>query len=97
MVGWIELLCVVVVNEAKGICFVVSVEWWYSCELLRLSVVMMLGRFVKRDLGGGVSSLDDIRALADGPGLGGVITGKAVYEGRVDVADAIGVLEEAAR
>ncbi len=41
---------------------------------------------------GGVSSLDDIRALAAIPGLAGIIAGKAVYEGRIDVAAAIGVL-----
>lgn len=41
---------------------------------------------------GGVSSLDDIRALAAIPGLLGVIAGKAVYEGRVDVAEALAVL-----
>lgn len=41
---------------------------------------------------GGVSSLDDVRALAAIDGLAGVITGKAVYEGRFSVADAVGVL-----
>ena len=42
---------------------------------------------------GGVASLDDIVALARIPGLGGIITGKAVYEGRFTVADAIAALE----
>jgi phosphoribosylformimino-5-aminoimidazole carboxamide ribotide isomerase len=42
---------------------------------------------------GGVSSLDDVAALAAIPGLGGVITGKALYEGRFTVADAIRALE----
>ncbi len=38
---------------------------------------------------GGVASLDDVRALARGrPGLAGVITGKALYEGRFTVAEA---------
>jgi phosphoribosylformimino-5-aminoimidazole carboxamide ribotide isomerase len=41
---------------------------------------------------GGVSSLDDIRALASVPGIAGVITGKALYEGRFTVSDALGVL-----
>lgn len=41
---------------------------------------------------GGVSSLDDVRALATIPGLHGVITGKAIYEGRFTVADAVHVL-----
>jgi len=41
---------------------------------------------------GGVSSLDDIVALRDVPGIAGVITGKAVYEGRFTVAEAMAVL-----
>ena len=43
---------------------------------------------------GGVSSLDDVRALADIDGLGGIITGKAVYEGRFSVADAVTALRD---
>ena len=42
---------------------------------------------------GGVASLDDIVALARIPGLGGIITGKAVYEGRFAVADALAALQ----
>lgn len=41
---------------------------------------------------GGVASLDDIAALAAIPGLAGVITGKAVYEGRFTVGEAVDVL-----
>lgn len=41
---------------------------------------------------GGVSSLADIEALAGVPGIAGVITGKAVYEGRFTVAEAVAVL-----
>jgi len=40
---------------------------------------------------GGISSLDDLVALRALP-LAGVITGKAIYEGRFGVADALGVL-----
>ncbi len=44
---------------------------------------------------GGVSSLDDLRALkaraADG--LAGVISGRALYDGRIDLAQAIELLE----
>lgn len=43
---------------------------------------------------GGVSSLADIAALREVPGIGGIITGKAVYEGRFTVAEA---LQELAR
>jgi phosphoribosylformimino-5-aminoimidazole carboxamide ribotide isomerase len=41
---------------------------------------------------GGVGSLDDLRALREVAGLGGVIVGKAIYEGRFDVAAALAVL-----
>ncbi len=44
---------------------------------------------------GGVSSLDDVIALAAIEGLGGVITGKAVYERRFTVAEAVAVLSAA--
>jgi phosphoribosylformimino-5-aminoimidazole carboxamide ribotide isomerase len=42
---------------------------------------------------GGVASVDDLLALAAIPGLGGIITGKAVYEGRFTVAEALAALE----
>ena len=41
---------------------------------------------------GGVATLADIARLAEIPGLGGVITGKALYEGRFTVAEAVQVL-----
>jgi phosphoribosylformimino-5-aminoimidazole carboxamide ribotide isomerase len=44
---------------------------------------------------GGVASLDDVRALAEVGGLGGIITGRALYEGRFTVAEALGVIGRA--
>ncbi|MDG2437945.1 MAG: HisA/HisF-related TIM barrel protein [Ilumatobacter sp.] len=44
---------------------------------------------------GGVSSLADIEVLAAIPGLGGVITGKAVYEGHFTVAAGLDALAHA--
>lgn len=41
---------------------------------------------------GGVATLDDIVALAGIAGLGGIITGKALYEGRFTVRDALDTL-----
>jgi phosphoribosylformimino-5-aminoimidazole carboxamide ribotide isomerase len=38
---------------------------------------------------GGVSSIDDVATLAALDGIAGVITGRAVYEGRLDVAAAV--------
>ena len=46
---------------------------------------------------GGVSSLDDIRALAAIPGLGGIIAGRALYEARFTVAEAVSAIEQAHR
>ena len=45
---------------------------------------------------GGVSSLDDLRALNRVPGLSGVITGKAIYEHRFSVTEALETLAEPA-
>ncbi|MEQ8814930.1 MAG: 1-(5-phosphoribosyl)-5-[(5-phosphoribosylamino)methylideneamino]imidazole-4-carboxamide isomerase [Thalassobaculum sp.] len=47
---------------------------------------------------GGVSSLDDLKAIAGlaGDGVAGAIVGRALYDGRVDAAAAAKVLAEAA-
>ena len=43
---------------------------------------------------GGVASLDDLRALKEleGSGVAGVIAGRALYDGRLDLADALALL-----
>jgi phosphoribosylformimino-5-aminoimidazole carboxamide ribotide isomerase len=41
---------------------------------------------------GGVGSLDDIRQLATVPGLGGVIVGRALYSGAVDLGRALALV-----
>ncbi len=46
---------------------------------------------------GGVSSIDDIVELTRIPGLAGVITGKALYEGRFTLAEALAAVEGAGR
>lgn len=43
---------------------------------------------------GGVSSIADVRALAAIDGLAGVIAGKAIYEGRLEIAEALAVLAQ---
>jgi phosphoribosylformimino-5-aminoimidazole carboxamide ribotide isomerase len=40
---------------------------------------------------GGVSTIDDVRALTAIPGIEGVIAGRALYEGTLDLAEAITV------
>lgn len=61
-------------------------------EVRRVAGVVR-GRFV---YSGGVGSLDDLRALrALGlPNLAGVVSGKALYEGRFTVAEAQAILDE---
>jgi len=44
-------------------------------------------------LAGGVGTIDHVRAAAAVPGLGGVIIGRALYEGTVDLAEAIAVAQ----
>jgi len=46
---------------------------------------------------GGIASLADLRALAGVPGVAGAITGKALYEGRFTVAEALEALEVLAK
>lgn len=46
---------------------------------------------------GGVATLADLAALTAVPGIAGVITGKAIYEGRFTVAEALAELERACR
>ena len=40
---------------------------------------------------GGIRSLADVEAAAASPGVGGVIVGRALYEGRIDLREALGV------
>ncbi len=40
---------------------------------------------------GGVAGMDDIRALVGQPGIEGVICGRAIYDGRLDLAEALRV------
>ncbi len=42
---------------------------------------------------GGVSSLDDLRALAAAPGIAGAIIGRALYDGRIDLAAALAMVD----
>ena len=64
-----------------------------EAEVTRLSGLVGDERFL---YSGGIGSLDDLRALArlGLPNLTGVIVGKALYEQRFDVREALAVLEE---
>jgi phosphoribosylformimino-5-aminoimidazole carboxamide ribotide isomerase len=61
-------------------------------EVRRIAAVVR-GRFI---YSGGVGSLDDLRALAAmrQVNLGGVIVGKALYEGRFTIAEGHAAIRE---
>ena len=64
---------------------------------LKLTVELAAQITIPVILSGGISSIDDIRRIAkSGANLAGVISGRAVYDGRVDVAQAVCILKEAA-
>lgn len=44
---------------------------------------------------GGIASLDDLRRLMQTPGVSGAILGKSIYEGRIDLAEALQLTREA--
>jgi phosphoribosylformimino-5-aminoimidazole carboxamide ribotide isomerase len=48
-------------------------------------------------LAGGVGSVDDVLRAAAVPGLGGLIVGRALYEGRVDLAEVLAAVSRLAR
>jgi phosphoribosylformimino-5-aminoimidazole carboxamide ribotide isomerase len=54
------------------------------------SVALQAAAGVSVIASGGIATLDDLRAVADA-GLGGAITGRALYEGRFALADALAV------
>jgi phosphoribosylformimino-5-aminoimidazole carboxamide ribonucleotide (ProFAR) isomerase len=61
--------------------------------LLRSLVELGLGRIIAS---GGVASIEDVLAV-QAAGCGGAIVGKAIYEGRVDLARLLDVLRDAGR
>jgi len=63
---------------------------------LRAYRALALGTDAAIIASGGVSVIDDIRALSAIPGVEGVIAGRALYEGTLDLAEAIVVGREGA-
>jgi phosphoribosylformimino-5-aminoimidazole carboxamide ribotide isomerase len=60
-------------------------------------VRQLLGRFPERSarflLAGGVGSLEDVLSLSRVPGLDGVIVGRALYDNRLDLGEALRALK----
>ena len=103
--GWVEASEVPVADLARrfedcGVAAVVFTDIGRDGALagVNLEATAALARAVALPViaSGGVASIDDIHALArDGAGIEGVVAGRAIYDGRLDVAEALGVLEEA--
>jgi phosphoribosylformimino-5-aminoimidazole carboxamide ribotide isomerase len=95
-------------TEGSGVALDVALGWYPSASAFVITDIARDGMLGGPDLAGltaaaahahapviasgGIASLEDIAALAAVPGIGGVITGKALYEGRFTVAEALGVL-----
>ncbi len=98
-------------TQGSGVALDDALSWFPTADVFVITDIGRDGMLVGPDLdglarcadvaaapviaSGGVSSLDDVVALTRIANLGGVITGKAVYEGRFTVAEALAALAEA--
>jgi phosphoribosylformimino-5-aminoimidazole carboxamide ribotide isomerase len=101
--GWKELtdktaIAVVQSFERFGPAFVVYTDISRDGMLTgpNVEATASLAREIKTPViaSGGVSGMDDIRDLLEVPGLFGAIVGKAIYEGRVDLKEAVSLTGE---
>lgn len=97
-------------TQGSGVDLMEALEWFPTAAAFVVTDIARDGMLLGPDLeglrrcvqatsipiiaSGGVASLDDIRALARIGGLGGIITGKALYEGRIVLSDALRALSE---
>ncbi|MEI8239320.1 MAG: 1-(5-phosphoribosyl)-5-[(5-phosphoribosylamino)methylideneamino]imidazole-4-carboxamide isomerase [Actinomycetota bacterium] len=95
-------------TEASGVQLVDALGWFPSASAFVITDIARDGMLVGPDVqglataaastsvpviaSGGVSSLDDLAALRGVPGVAGVIAGKALYEGRFTVEQALAEL-----
>ena len=103
--GWVETSEVAVTELAKrfedcGVAAMIFTDIGRDGALkgVNLDATAALARSTSLPViaSGGVASIDDIRALAnDDSGIEGVITGRAIYDGRLDITEALTVLEAA--
>lgn len=97
-------------TQGSGVDLMEALEWFPTAAAFVVTDIARDGMLLGPDLeglrrcvqatsipiiaSGGVASLDDVRALARIAGLGGIITGKALYEGRIVLSDALRALSE---
>ena len=103
--GWVETTDVPVLDLVKrfedcGVAAVIFTDIGRDGALtgVNLSATASLARATSLPIiaSGGVASIDDIHAIAkDDSGIDGVITGRAIYDGRLDLKEALQVLSAA--
>lgn len=103
--GWVETTDLPVLDLVKrfedcGVAAVIFTDIGRDGALtgVNLSATASLARATSVPViaSGGVASIDDIHALAaDDSGIDGVITGRAIYDGRLDLGEALAVLSSA--
>ncbi|MGZ4701749.1 MAG: 1-(5-phosphoribosyl)-5-[(5-phosphoribosylamino)methylideneamino]imidazole-4-carboxamide isomerase [Ilumatobacteraceae bacterium] len=92
-------------TESSGVSLVDALTWYPAASAFVITDISRDGMLDGPDIdgltaaagrstapviaSGGVSSLTDIETLANVPGIAGIITGKALYEGRFTVAEAL--------
>ena len=98
-------------TEGSGVQLADALDWFPSADVFVITDISRDGMLDGPDVvglaaaaaatsvpiiaSGGVATLDDVSALAQVPGITGVITGKALYEGRFTVREAIDALAAA--
>jgi len=103
--GWVETSDIAVVElvqrfEDCGVAAVIFTDIGRDGALkgVNLEATAALARQTEIPViaSGGVASIDDIKHLAqDKSGIEGVITGRAIYDGRLDLAQALALLDAA--
>jgi len=95
-------------TESSGVALCEALGWFPTARAFVITDISRDGMLVGPDVeglvaaaaatgvpviaSGGVGTLAHLRELAAFPQLGGVIVGKAIYENRFTVAEAVGVL-----
>lgn len=98
-------------TEGSGVALEEALSWFPDAAVFVITDIARDGMLVGPDVvgltwaaghtstpviaSGGVAALDDLRTLTEVRGLAGVITGKALYDGRFSVRQALDVLEAA--
>ena len=97
--GWVECSQVKAVDLAKEL-EAIGLEWLVYTDIAKDGTLTgpnfdelqtMLGAIKKMHLiaSGGVSNMDDVKRLSAMKGIDAAITGKAIYEGKLDFAEAL--------